>query len=162
MIETPPFDAIAGQPNPFSGFGQILPNSVELWNRLQKEAADAQQRLQEGFRVKLSSPREVPNELDKLIAGMWESGWDPQSGNVNLFTRDLGCVLTKSILDLLGGLPIFRSETDVSHLSVFWAGAGFEAFPFHKVLKCLYSQHGETMASFMDGIASKTRAENTN
>jgi hypothetical protein len=156
-IETPPFDAIAGQSNPFTGFGQILPNSVELEEQFQKEAASAKHRLKECFRAVLADPREIPNELDKIITDMWNSGWDPQSGNVNLFTRDFGCVLTMSILDSLGGSLLFRSTEDVSHLSIFWVAAKFEAFPFHKVLKCLYNRQGETIVGFTDGIAKAAR-----
>jgi hypothetical protein len=119
------------------------------------ETEGAKHRLEVGFQVKLESAREIPNQLDKINSSMWDSGWNPQGGNVNLFTRDFGCVLTKSILALLGGVLIFRSREDVSHLSILWASSKFEAFPFHKVQKCLHSRYGETMASFMDGIAKQ-------
>lgn len=157
-IETPAFDALAGQSSPFGGFGQILPNFAQLENQFLKEAADAQHRVQEGFRIKLAGRGEIPNELDKIIANMWNSGWNPESGNINLFTRDFGCVLTKAILDLLGGRLIFRSKEDVSHLSIFWANAKLEAFPFHKVLKCIHNRQGETMTNFIDGLASKLKS----
>ncbi len=154
-IEISPFDAIAGQSTPFYGFGQILHGSFELENRFQIEMADAQQRLQEGFQVTMVGPHEIPRQLDKIVGNMWNSGWDSQRGNINLFTHDFGCALAKSILDLFGGVLVFRSREDLSHLSILWADAKLEAFPFHKVLKCLHNRDGETMTSFMSGLAHK-------
>jgi len=151
-VEVPPFDALAEEASPFGGFGPILPTSAELNDRFQKEAIDARRRIQEGFQTKLASPTETPNELDKIITSMWNSGWNPEIGNVDLFARDFGCLLTKAILELLGGMLIFRSTDDASHLSIFWADAKLEAFPFHKVLKCLNNRHGETMSSFVSGL----------
>lgn len=154
-IKTPPFDSVRGQSAPFDGFGRALPDSFELENCFQMESEGAKHRLEMGFQIKLERAREIPDQLDKITATMWNSGWDPQGGNVNLFTRDFGFVLTKSILVLLGGVLIFRSTEDVSHLSILWASSKFEAFPFHKVQKCLHRRTGETMASFMDGIAKQ-------
>ena len=154
-IKTPPFDSVRGQSTPFDGFGRTLPNSFELEDCFQMETEVAKHRLEVSFLVKLESAREIPSQLDKITASMWNSGWNPQGGTLNLFTRDFGCVLTKSILTRLGGVLIFRSREDVSHLSILWASSKFEAFPFHKVQKCLHRRTGETMASFMDGIAKQ-------
>jgi hypothetical protein len=154
-IEVPPFDALSGQVNPFLGFGQILPNSFELEKRFQETLTKALRNVKDGFKVKLAIPNEIPRELDRIIVGMWDSGWNPESGNVNLFSRDFGCILTKAVLDSLGGISTFRSIDDISHFSIFWPDAKLEAFPFHKVLKCLYNRNGETMISFIEGLAGQ-------
>ena len=93
--------------------------------------------------------------MDQIISEMWDSGWNPETGNINLFARDFGVVLVDAILKSLGGKPIFRSEKDMSHLSIFWANSKLEAFPFHKVLKCLFNRQGESASSFVSSLYEK-------
>jgi hypothetical protein len=90
--------------------------------------------------------------LDGIIERMWETGWDPRVGDLNLFTRTFGLLLIEATLDLLGGRPIFRSPGDdiYVHNSIFWPGV--EAFPFHKAFKCLTESDGESMAYFVRGV----------
>ena len=154
-IEVPPFDALFGQATPFLGFGKILSRPLETEAEFFSAIVDAERRVKDGFRVKLQTPNEVAEELDKIILGMWESGWNPKTGNINLFTFDFGCALTKAILDKLGGQLTFRSSKDTNHLSIIWQNAKLEAFPFHKALKCLHNRYGETMISFINGLANK-------
>ena len=77
---------------------------------------------------------------------------DPHVGNLNLFTRDFGLLLTEATLDLLGGRLVFRLPGDeiYVHNSIFWPGV--EAFPFHKAFKCLTESDGESMAYFVRGV----------
>ena len=91
-------------------------------------------------------------ELDDIIGKMWETGWDPRVGDLNLFTRDFGLLLIEATLDLLGGRPIFRSpgQDIYVHNSIFWPGV--EAFPFHKAFTCLTQTDGESMAYFVRGV----------
>lgn len=151
--DIPAFDALSGEGLPYSGFGKILPVTPERVMRLKAAIADAQKRVSEGFGFDFHNPAEAPKHLDAIVADMWNTGWDPKTGNVNVFTRDFGLVLTESILGLLGGALMLRAEQDLSHLSIFWVDFKIEAFPFHKVLKCLYRRHGESMASFVAGLA---------
>ncbi|MBN1919224.1 MAG: hypothetical protein JW889_15070 [Verrucomicrobia bacterium] len=92
--------------------------------------------------------------LDKIIDGMWREGWDPDASDINLFVRDFGLVLASSVLSLLGGDLVFRSEEDLSHLSIWWPVFQVEAFPFHKVYKRLYVSQGESIVSFVRGVST--------
>jgi hypothetical protein len=157
IVEIPPFDALFEQASPFTGFGQVLSNRPHVQEIFRNTIIDSQRRLQDGFQMRFALPTEIPNELDRIVSSMWKNGWNPRSGNINLFTCDFGCVLGKAILDSLGGRPIFRSAEDLSHFSIFWDDAKVEAFPFHKVVKCLHNREGESMTSFRNGIASKLR-----
>ena len=154
-IEIPPFDALSGQVTPFLGFGDILSKSPEVETQFFLAIADAKRRIEGGFDVRLNIANETAKELDKIIIDMWESGWNPKTGNINLFAFDFGCILAKIVLAQLGGQPTFRSSKEMNHFSIFWANKRLEAFPFHKALKCLHIRQGETMTSFVNGLANK-------
>jgi hypothetical protein len=79
---------------------------------------------------------------------MWTEGWQPERSDINLFATDFGCVLTKAIEQTLDGMLVFRSSSDLSHLSVWWPQAQVEAFPFHKTYKRLLSEEGESLGFF--------------
>jgi hypothetical protein len=156
-LEVPPFDALFNEPTPFQGFGQPLTTSSEVEKQFRSEAVKAQERLNKGFGVEINDQSDIPAQLDKIVAGMWAAGWNPEKGNINLFTRDLGLVLSVVLLVNYGGQPTFRSEKDVNHFSIFWMDAKIEAFPFHKALKCLYNREGESMSSFTRGIGDSLK-----
>jgi hypothetical protein len=146
------FDLLVGKAPPFLGFGEVIQESEELEKELDTAADQVRRQIRDTFGAKLDNPSTTPKELDDIIQELWETGWDPQVGNLALFTRDLGLLLTEATLDLLGGNLIFRSKSDVMHWSIFWADQGVEAFPFHKALKCLTHLHGETMTFFVIGL----------
>src|SRR5580704_2073419 len=137
---------------PYRGFGGVIQGSSELERQLHADAAQVRKEVRKIFRVELESSTSIPKELDGIIERMWETGWDPRVGDLNLFTRTFGLLLIEATLDLLGGRPIFRSpgEDIYVHNSIFWPGV--EAFPFHKAFKCLTETDGESMAYFVRGV----------
>jgi len=149
------FDLLVGNKTPFLGFGEVIQDSRELEKELHRAADQVRHQIRSTFGAKLDNSSTTPKELDDIAEELWETGWDPEVGNVALFTRDLGLLLTEATLDLLEGRLIFRSASNVIHWSIFWADHGVEAFPFHKALKCLTHSHGETMTYFVRGLASQ-------
>jgi hypothetical protein len=149
----PAFDMLVGQATtPYRGFGGVIQDSSELERELHADAAKARHEIRDTFGAKLESSSSIPKELDDIVEEMWETGWDPRVGDLNLFTATFGLLLIEATLDLLGGRPIFRSPGDdiYVHNSIFWPGV--EAFPFHKAFKCLTQSDGETMAYFVRGV----------
>lgn len=150
----PAFDMFSGEATaPYRGFGGVVQDPSELERQFHAEAAQVRKGFQKTFRAKLESYASIPEELDSLIEKMWETGWNPRVGNLNLFTRDFGLLLFEAMLGVLGGKPIFRSPGDDNvyiHHSIFWLGV--EAFPFHKAFKCLTETDGESMAYFVRGV----------
>jgi hypothetical protein len=152
----PAIDMFSGKATaPYRGFGGVIRDSSELERQLHADASQVRRDVRKTFRVKLESSTSIPKELDDIIERMWETGWDPRVGDLNLFTRDFGLLLIEAIeatLDLLGGRPIFRSPgADIYvHNSIFWPGV--EAFPFHKAFKCLTESDGESMAYLVRGV----------
>jgi hypothetical protein len=151
-LEVPPFDLLTGQSSPFEGFGEPLLGSAGMHQTLLKAAEGARQRLEEGFNRKLET-NSLPTEIDNIVEEMWVQDWDPQTGNVNLFATDFGLVLTVAILSTCRGEPVFRSERDVSHLSIWWRAQELEAFPFHRMLKRLWNRDGESVTYFVRALS---------
>jgi hypothetical protein len=149
------FDMLTGGRAPYLRFGPIVENSGRLEEDLHQEAAVTRTQLREAFGAKLDNSSTIPQELDAIVAEMWNTGWDPGKGNVNLFTRDIGLNLVEATLDLLGGLLVFRDEKNFIHCSIFWRDAKIEAFPFHKAVKCLRNRDGDTMAYFVKGLSDQ-------
>ena len=149
----PAFDMFSGNAAPYHGFGGVIQDLSELERQLHIEAAQTRKEVQKTFRSRFEPSESVPKELDDIIGKMWETGWDPRVGNLNLFTRTFGLLLFEATLDVLGGKPIFRAPGDDGvyvHNSIFWPGV--EAFPFHKAFKCLTESDGESMAYFVRGV----------
>jgi hypothetical protein len=149
------FDLLVGQSSPFLGFGEVIQNSEEHERELHKDAEQVRRQIRDTFGAKLDNSSSTPKELDDIAQELWENGWDPRVGDLALFTRDLGLLLTEATLDLLGGKLICRSAANLLHWSIFWSGQSIEAFPFHKALKCLTHAEGETMTYFVRGLASQ-------
>jgi len=103
------FDLLVGKTGPFLGFGEVIQNSRELEGELHKIADQVRQQIRNVFGAKLDNSSTTPKELDDIIQELWETGWDPEVGRLDLFTRDLGVLLTETTLDLLEGKLIFRS-----------------------------------------------------
>jgi hypothetical protein len=146
------FDLLVGQAAPFLGFGEVVQDSTEDEREFHKNADQVRQQIRDTFGAKLDNSSTTPKELDDIAQELWETGWNPQVGNLALFTRDLGLLLAEATLDLLGGRLICRSTTNLIHWSIFWASQRVEAFPFHKALKCLTHSEGETMTYFVRGL----------
>jgi len=147
------FDLLTGKKAPFLGFGETSQDSREIEAERHKATDQAREQIRNVFGAKLESPTTTPKELDDIVQELWETGWNPESDNVELFTRDLGLLLTEATLELLGGKLTFRStDNNAFHWSIFWADQRVEAFPFHKTFKCLIRSHGETMTFFIIGL----------
>jgi hypothetical protein len=141
------------------GFGDLLSESSERTDRVVHEACEARQRVESVFLCSLKDSSSVPHILDDIIQDMWNEGWSPDKGNINLFTRDFGLVLFSALLSLFGGNVVFRSDEDITHLSLWWPASGFEVFPFHHVLRCLLERESDSVASFVKGLVGLLQSE---
>jgi hypothetical protein len=154
----PPFDLLSEQDAPYSGFGDPLPESPERLQVLLAATEDARRRITKTFAHELDIPSSVPQQLDTIIAQMWAHGWSPAKGNINLFATDFGLLLTSVLLTNYHGSPIFRSEDNLSHFSIWWPSCKLEIFPFHHMVKCLSHREANSVASFAKGLAAMVRA----
>jgi hypothetical protein len=99
---------LTGGQAPYLRLGHIVENSGRLEEDLHHEAAVARTQLRQTFSAKLDNSSTIPQELDAIVAEMWNTGWNPEKGNVNLFARDFGLNIVEATLDLLGGLLVFK------------------------------------------------------
>lgn len=160
--DAPPFDMLSEQIAPYEGLGRILKRDEKTEQEFWAQAGVALNRLKEGFHLDTETPQSTARDIENAIAKMWKEGWDPEKGNINLFTRDFGLALTKAIIGLVGGDLVFRSCSDLSHLSVRWDLQKIEAFPFHKVYKRLLRRDGESVEHFLRGLDSILRKGDSN
>jgi hypothetical protein len=150
--EIPFVDVLRGGSAPYGGFGNVIDDSTQRERELHEDASEASQRLRDTFGLTLTDPSKIAEELDSIVREMWRTGWNPKLGSVDLFARDFGLVLVEAILNLLGGKLTMRSGDNASHWSIFWPYAKIEAFPFHKTIKCVLDDDGDTMAYFVKGL----------
>jgi hypothetical protein len=150
----PAFDLLIGQSVPYSGFGDLISESAEMRAAFDGSVEGARARLQSGFHLSLSEPTRIPLELDVIVVEMWDQGWSPDTGNVNLFSTDFGLILAEALVTRFNGILVFRSRSDISHLSLWWPARQVEAFPFHHMVKCLYHREANSIASFAKGISN--------
>jgi hypothetical protein len=148
----PLFDLLKGQNSPYEGFGDVLPDQVENKELIDRLTSEAAERIKEGFGIELSDTNQAVTEIENTIAEMWQEGWNPDEGNVNLFATDFGLVLVELIQQLYAGKTVFRSTSELNHLSIWWSEKGVEVFPFHKAYKRLTLESGENLSSFVQGL----------
>ena len=146
------FDLFVGRTAPLPNFGPVVEDLKDLESQLREAAAQVRQQVRDTFDARLENSAATPKELDSIIKELWQTGWDPQVDNLQLFTRDFGLLLSEATLDLLGGKLVPRSPDNIIHWSSFWVDRKVEAFPFHKALKCLTHKDGETMTYFVRGL----------
>ena len=151
LREVPPFDVLSGGNHPYEGFGTIL-REHQWASPLREVAANAQRRVHDVFERETALGRSGVAVLDSLIREMWASAWSPERGSVNLFAMDFGCIFMLAIHRECGGECLSRSSTDLSHASVWWPASGVEAFPFHRVLRALQHDDGESLVFFFDRL----------
>lgn len=152
-LEVPPPDVLAGEPEPYSGFGPPQGHAVN--DDFLRVVDGARHRVQETFEAVDVEGRPGVETIERVIREMWDEGWDPEQGDVNLFTRDFGSLFMACLSNALGGERIFRSMTDLSHASVFWRKKRLEAFPFHKVYKRLSNREGDSLVFFFDSLKQR-------
>jgi hypothetical protein len=154
FLEVPPFDVLTGQQAPYSGFGETIVLHSELPSRYLQTVDQAVVRMSEVFRINCRAGRETVIAIEDAISQMWAESWNPQKANINLFTTDFGCVLIDALKSMLPGCLVLRSETDLSHTSLWWAKAKVEAFPFHKTYKRFLKRDGESLTFFAERLVS--------
>lgn len=150
----PAFDLLTGQKSPYLGFGIPIAESERRIETFLGLAGLARARIQKTFGSRLEDTGQLPREIDDIIAGMWKDGWKPEGNNVNLFVTDFGAVVADALLHVCEGKLVFRSDTDISHLSIWWPNSGVELFPFHALLKILLHPQENTVQSLFKGALS--------
>ncbi|MBI1337582.1 MAG: hypothetical protein GC164_11535 [Phycisphaera sp.] len=148
------FDALRAD-SPTELFGPCLEgDSVTLASEhLQAMAALARSQIAEVFGDQIGRGGDGVDGLDRIIADMWDTGWSPASGDLNVFSRDFGVVLAAALLELPHAVAVFRSQRVLDHMSVWLPQNGLEVFPFHKALKCLRDKVGESMGQLYRSVA---------
>jgi hypothetical protein len=121
--------------------------------QLRSMAARAESQITEVFGVRLGVGGDGVDGLDRIIASMWDTGWSPESGDLNLFSTEFGVIFAVALLELHCAIPVFRSQRVLDHMSVWLPSNGLEVFPFHKALKCLRDRVGESMGQLYRSVA---------
>jgi hypothetical protein len=148
--DLPSFDVLTGAAEPFDGGDvsvtpQILP-------RFEEVVSQAAARVVDIFAVDVPANLDGAAELERIVIEMWDDGWNPDEGEVSLFVRDFGALLVRSILGELNGVPVFRSPTDLSHMSVWWPDLKVETFPFHRMYKRMTHADGESITYYISSL----------
>jgi hypothetical protein len=151
--DNPVFDALRGGSSPCADFGPRLEGESVLQN-FETVASEAKSRVASIFGVEVDYGDCAAEALEGIVREMWETGWDPTKGSIDLFSTDLGCLLTKSVQQQLGGEVVFRSSRDLSHASIWFPHQRVEVFPFHRVFKRLKSQDGESLVYFLRSVSA--------
>jgi hypothetical protein len=157
--DVPPFDVLTCQTTPYAGFGEPLATPSECERQFLHTEKQARDRISEVFALELGGPEQIPAKLEAIIGQMWSEGWDPERGDTNLFSTDFGCLLTEALHQTLGGCRVFRSATDLSHLSLWWPERRVEAFGFHKTYKRLLTNDGESLVFFARRLLNLVQPE---
>ena len=146
---------MCSQKNPFDGFGPLEEDSEEVEELFGEVVRQAHARVAEIFEITEVDGEKLAAALDDVVAEMWMDGWNPESGDVNLFVRDFGALLMDALLREMRGHAVFRSRLDLSYASVFWPQEMIEAFPFHKAVKSLTRREGESFLQFIRGVRQR-------
>lgn len=153
--DVPPFDLLTDAEEPFEG-GDVSATPL-IMPRFEEVVSQAAQRVSDTFSVVVPSTLDGATELERIVAEMWNEGWDPEEGDVQLFVRDFGALLARTILSELDGVPIFRSSRDLSHMSVWWPHSKVEAFPFHKMHKRMTHADGDSLTYYVKSLGQLVR-----
>jgi len=144
------FDLVKGEETPIKNFGKIYIVKDDIKTMLFEVEEEARRRFNKFF---LNSNKEITiKSLEKTIQKMWNEGWNPDKGNINLFSTDFGIILTIIIIDKIGGQIIFRSDENLNDLSIWWQEKKIEVFPFHKMYKRLLSKDEDDIEYFYNQI----------
>lgn len=154
-LEVPPFDMLTHQDHPFSGFGETTAYENTLPLEFSTTARTATQNVVDTFGLEPALGFDFIKSLDEIVDEMWQEGWDPHKANINLFTRDFGCLVTVSILNELSGTLVLRSKPILDHASIWWKDKSLEVFPFHVTFKRLLYRDGNTLHFFARAVRSR-------
>lgn len=158
-MEVPPFDALKGDSHPTEICGPVLTGSehdsaLSNFNTMTEQARAA---VQEHLKVSISSGINSVESIDRIIVDIWNTGWNPEDGNLNLFVLHFGSLLASAMLKVPGTQPVFRSTTNANHFSVLHSKSGMEYFPFHKLTKCLTESTGESASQMLNDLINKEK-----
>ena len=156
LLEVPPFESLTQGTSPYSGFGPLV-SDTETTQNFSRVVTEASARINQMFGVSLDFDRTGIVAVEKLVSRMWGEGWNPEKADVNLFVRDFGSVFMSIIQAVTGREEVFRSQTDLSHASLWWPTKRLEVFPFHKMHRRLTTREGESLLFFFDGLVKKLR-----
>jgi hypothetical protein len=154
LLEIPPFEALTQGTSPYSGFGPLVTDKATAAS-FDRVVSEAVARISETFGLAASLDEKGVAALEGVVSRMWDEGWDPEARDVNLFVRDLGSAFMAIIQARVGGEAVFRSQTDLSHASLWWPQKRLEVFPFHKMYRRLIERDGESLTFFVEALASK-------
>lgn len=154
--QVPLFDLLYGDSQPYGGFGAILREDSKYVEEFRSRAQKSLKDLQAGLGINQTNWFGAASSLDAIVEMMWQQGWNPESGNTNLFSTDFGFVIAMALHSVLGGVFVFRSYEDISHTSIMWTQKRVEAFPFHKAYKCLLDRGAESVGQFLSSVGSLT------
>lgn len=156
ITEIPAFDALEGAQEPTDCFGGVLTGSAHesAMCHFAELCDEADNAVKDIFGRELLAEGRI-SELDDVINEMWENGWNPETGDLNLFVLHFGVLLTAAMLSVEQTTPVFRSESVLNHVSVWRLPSGTEYFPVHKVLKCLVNRRGESASQMYNDLARK-------
>lgn len=160
MSIVPKFDALSGSNNPTAIFGEPLGASQTLLaiQALSSVAQEARSRVEQSFEQVIEPASSGVAKLDRIIQGMWESEWSPQSPSFNLFCTDFGALYAEAFLSVGSLSPVFRSSSVLDQMSLWQAASRQEFFPFHKVAKALSSSRGESLMQMFDAAQQCVQA----
>ncbi len=160
-IEIPPFDALIGSEKPTDSFGGILENAEFdiAMLRFEELANQAIITVCEMFDINLSDPKITADELDGIISEMWSTGWNPEEADFNLFCSHYGTILASLMKIVPNTSIVFRSSSNINHLSIWHESSKTEYFPFHKIAKCLTRRHGESVRQMIGDLKQKEFGE---
>lgn len=145
-------DSFSGGEGPSTDFGAALPDK-QGESAFEEVAAQARARFQEVF----GHDPSAASDLETTISEMWREGWSPGDGELDLFVRDFGTLLVSMLRTLAPSRIVLRSQTDLSHASLWFPQHAFEVFPFHKVYKRLTRRDGESLSYFHSALAERLR-----
>jgi hypothetical protein len=139
------FDLLNGEEEPIDVYGDIKIDEIDLNNVFGGIINEAKERFNDMFNEKNERNFISIKNLESVIKQMWNEGWDPENGNINLFITDFGAIFADLIKKELCGKFVFRSKEDLNHLSIWWGDKKIEFFPFHKIYKRLSNNDGESL-----------------
>ena len=152
------FDALVGGRTPTLMFGPPLQGDLEASARcaLAELSVDARRRVADSFKETIEPNAAGVEGLDDIIKNMWKSDWSPEHSIIDRICTDFGALYCAAFLSVSGLQPVFRSTTELDHVSFWNAASTREYFPFHKVVKALSSCEGESLAQmFADALSDR-------
>src|SRR5690606_34787898 len=136
------FDTLKGDDSPFRGFGEPTIYDSHGPSAYEGALETAKASAREYFGIGFQEPSNVIAAIEEAISSMWQTGWDPQTGRVDLFVWHFGILVAEALRIKYRGSFVIRDEQDYLRASLWWPEQEVEAFPFHKTYKRLHDRDG--------------------